>query len=270
MNTQSKLLYFKNIEYIQKYSPDIVIMMPVKNVSKTIEKSIVSILSQVNITKKFLIVISDDNSTDDWIIKYNFLLKNKNIVLFNNCFNSVTTNRNFLINIIKNINKNCIVFRLDGDDSLTSDNIIYRIEKKFQLQSNKKNIKLYLGGNYLFQQGVLLKKVNQASNQLLHQKYLLDQLYYMSKGISENELPSCNLVMTSELLDYYPNLKSAEDHLLLVKYLMFNKKYMYIDEELFYANYSLSGNMTNNNKKDMIYLESRERIFNFAEKVVYE
>jgi hypothetical protein len=112
------------------------------------------------------------------------------------------------------------------------------------------------------------KKINQincASNKLKNPKYLLDRLYAMSDGLLEAELPSCNLIWKSEIPVQYPAIKSAEDHFLLTKYLLNHKGYnFYIEEEKLYANYSLSGNMTANNKHAKIYLQSRQFIFNYA------
>ena len=60
----------------------------------------------------------------------------------------------------------------------------------------------------------------------------------------------------------YPNLESAEDHALLVEYLLDSNQYQwYFAENLLTTIYSLSGNITQDNKNSKSYLDCRKKIY---------
>lgn len=267
----------KAIGYLRDYEPSIIVMMPVKNAKNVITQSLLSLANQVGVTRKMLVLISDDYSQDNWENNSNIkdILSDKRFSIIKppTGFNNVHQNRNFLIIFSKYYaNKLEILLRLDADDFLEESNIIHTIEKYFFSSTfyfykpdTRTQCNLLLMGNALSCDGLKLNRINCASNRLKHNPFLLERLDAMRYGIHEAELPSCNLIWKPDMPIHYPALKSAEDHFLLTNCLLkYKKDHFYIEEEKLYANYSLSGNMTANNKHVEIYLQSRQFIFNYA------
>lgn len=85
----------------------------------------------------------------------------------------------------------------------------------------------------------------------------------MSKGIAEAELPSCNVFMTPNSLQDYPEISSAEDHFLLVRLLLSDKKIEFA-EDILLTIYNLSGNKTADNKQTEKYLNARKQLYEEA------
>jgi len=265
------------IAYLQDYEPSIIVMMPVKNAKHLMNQSLLSLANQVGVTRKMLVLILDDHSQDNWENDSNIkdILSDKRFLIIKppTGFNSIHQNRNFLINFSKYYANNLeILLRLDADDFLAESNIIHIIENYFFSSTfyfykpdTRTACHLLLMGNALSCDGLKLNRINCASNRLKkNNPYLLEQLDAMRYGVAEAELPSCNLIWQPEMPIKYPALKSAEDHLLLTHCLLTYKNQFYIEEEKLYANYSLSGSMTANNKRAEIYLQSRQFIFNYA------
>jgi glycosyltransferase involved in cell wall biosynthesis len=122
----------KAIDYLQAYDPRIIVMMPVKNAKNLISQSLLSLANQVNVTRKMLVLIADDNSQDNWEndISIKDIISDHRFVVIKTHFNNVYKNRNFLIEFSKDYAKNLeIMLRLDADDFLEETNIIYTIEK---------------------------------------------------------------------------------------------------------------------------------------------
>jgi len=266
----------KAIGYLRDYDPSIIVMMPAKNVKNVITQSLLSLANQVGVTRKMLVLISDEHSQDNWENDSNLknILSDKRFLIIKppTGFNNVNQKRNFLIDVSKSYAKNlAILLRLDADDFLEESNIIQSIENYFFSSTfyfykpdTRTACHLLLMGNALSCDGLKLNRINCASNRLKNNPSLLEQLDAMRYGSPEAELPSCNLIWKPEMPIQYPALKSAEDHLLLTHCLLTYKNRFYIEEEKLYANYSLSGNMTANNKRAEIYLQSRQFIFNYA------
>jgi hypothetical protein len=268
----------KAIGYLRDYEPSIIVMMPLKNAKNVTTQSLLSLANQAGVTRKMLVLISDAHSPDNWEndsnIKEIILDKRFLIIKPPTGFNNIHQNRNFLITFSKYYtNKLEILLRLDADDFLEESNIIHTIENYFFSSTfyfykpdTRTACNLLLMGNALSCNSLKLNRINCASNRLKNNNsYLLEQLDAMRYGIPEAELPSCNLIWKSDMPIQYPALKSAEDHWLLTHCLLkYKNEHFYIEEEKLYANYSLSGNLTANNKRAEIYLQSRQFIFNYA------
>ena len=71
--------------------------MPLKNAEKTVEKSVFSVLNQKNINREIILLIGNDNSTDnsESLIK-EIASQNSNVILLNVNFGCAYLNRNYL------------------------------------------------------------------------------------------------------------------------------------------------------------------------------
>jgi len=240
----------------------ILICMPLKNAEKTIEKSINSILQQINTKREIILLIGNDNSTDNSqdIIK-KIMLQNLNIILLNVDFGNVYENRNFLNNYARKNHPNCILIgRLDADDIMYNKNTISEIEILFDTH----NFDVLICGNKQSKNGFVLEWENKPSQKLLNDDFLLNQLLEMSQGNPKSELPSCNIFIKPGLNIEYPNKNSAEDHWFTVFILLQKTKLnILICENLCYCIYSLDGFATNTNKASTNYIQSRYELYQF-------
>ena len=120
-----------------------------------------------------------------------------------------------------------------------------------------------MAGNYLRLDGKVIDRVNRATPKLADTTYLLNRLKQMSEGIAKAELPSCNVFMTPNSLQDYPEISSAEDHFLLVRLLLSDKKIEFA-EDILLTIYNLSGNKTADNKQTEKYLNARKQLYEEA------
>ncbi len=237
-----------------------VIGVAVHNSKDVIRRCLTSILKQKGIHRQVEIVIADDGSSDDWIQQVQDLIQNDNVHIVNYHFCDVVKTRNALNQyIIENFPNAFLIGRLDSDDEYSDENVLARIEEVF----DKESPDIILGGNYLRQQGKVISRVNRATNQLKDKNYLLSRLKGMANGIPESELPSCNLWFRPWAMLPYPDIVSAEDHFLLVEYLLHPNKYrISIIENLLMCIYNLNGNITAENKSGANYLKNRQQLYN--------
>lgn len=249
---------------IFNYNPteQIVICMPLKNAEKSVKNAIYSILQQKKTKREIIILIGNDNSTDnsETILK-KIAMQNQNVVLLNVNFGKAYLNRNYLNEYARNNYPNCVLIgRLDADDVIYSDNTICEIERLYDNQ----NFDVLICGNKQVKNGDVLEWENKPSIKLLQEDFLLNQLYEMVQGNSKAELPSCNTFIKPSIKLEYPDKASAEDHWFTVLLLMQKEKLkILIDENLLYCFYSLDGFATHNNMKTNNYKISRNELYQF-------
>lgn len=251
------------------YTPteQIVICMPLKNAELTVEKSILSVLNQKNTRREIVLIIGNDNSTDnsESIVK-DIASKNPNVVLLNVNFGKAYLNRNYLNEYARTNYPNCILIgRLDADDVIYSNNTISEIEKLF----DENNFDVLICGNKQVKNGEILEWENKPSKKLLQDDFLLNQLFEMTQGNPKAELPSCNTFIKPKIKTEYPDKASAEDHWFTVLLLLQKEKLnILIDENLLYCFYSLDGFATHSNKKTNNYVNSRNELYKFYKKSI--
>lgn len=241
----------------------IVICMPLKNAEKTLQKSVNSVLQQVNTKREVILLIGNDNSTDNSeVILKEIASNNSNVVLLNVSFNQACINRNFLNDYARKKYPNCVLIgRLDADDVILCHNTISYIETLF----DEHNFDVLMCGNKQTLNGNVLEWENKPSKKLLKEGFLLDQLFEMTQGNPKAELASCNTFIKPTVKIEYPKKASAEDHWFTVSLLLQkNILNILIDEKLLYCFYSLDGVLTNENKDKKYYTKSREELYNYC------
>jgi len=255
----------QSIEKVKFSKAKIAVVITAHNSLKTIVKTLQSIYNQKNCSD-YIVLISDDFSNEKIKTVLNTKIQDTRFIYFEVNFHSVYKNRNYLLHIVYQYGYNIeLIIRCDSDDMFYDDFVLSRIEKSFFTSSTiRKKCDFLLGGNTLYQNAKDTNKINLATNLLKNNNYLLDRLYCMSQGYVEFELPSCNFVFKKGYDLFYPSIKSAEDHFLLVYSLMCYKKHSFrIDEDLMIMHYSLSGSLTKNNKKTD-YLIRRKELYDFT------
>ncbi len=247
-----------------KYIPNeqIIICMPLKNAEKTLKNAIYSVLQQTNTKRDIILIIGNDNSTDNSeLLLKEISSQNHNIVLLNVNFGSAYMNRNYLNEYARRNYPNCVLIgRLDADDIIFSDITISQIESLF----DKHNFDVLMCGNKQVKNGTVLEWENKPSKKLFQNDFLLNQLFEMTQSNPKAELPSCNTFIKPTLKVEYPNKASAEDHWFFV-YLLMQKDNLniLIDDELLYCFYSLDGMVTHSNKKSKDFIKYRQELYKF-------
>lgn len=249
-----------NLVHKNTKSKKIVIGVAVHNSKNTLRRCLESILTQKDVKRDVWILIADDDSNDDWKKSLGDILKNEKIVIIDVKNHHTAKTRNDINHYIKMLFENVsFIGRLDADDEYASEDVLSKIESKFD------DIKpdALVAGNYLRLDGKIIDRVNIATSKLTNKAHLLSRLKKMSKGIAEAELPSCNVFMTPNSLQDYPEISSAEDHFLLVRLLLSDKKIEFA-KDILLTIYNLSGNKTADNKQTEKYLNARKQLYEEA------
>jgi glycosyltransferase involved in cell wall biosynthesis len=238
----------------------IVLAMPLFNGAKTIRKAVLSAINQKNVKQKLILVIGNDNSTDEWKHEIDDLITDNiiiiNIVKGGKSYKIRNAINDYILNNLKNV---AYIGRLDADDELADDFVISELEKIIENQ----NPDVIIAGNYQQKESKIIGK-NTADRNLLNFDYLLERLHKMSLDIPEAELPSCNTFVKPECIINYPEKESAEDHWFTVELLLrCDKLKVHIAEDLFYSIYSLSGNLTHTNRNKEMYIQSRKELYEY-------
>ncbi|RMF99236.1 MAG: glycosyltransferase family 2 protein [Acidobacteria bacterium] len=240
----------------------ILICMLVQNAEKTIEKSIQSFIKQKNVRRELVLLIGNDGSTDgtEHIIR-DITKLHDNIFLIDVPPGSIAQKRNFLNKYARESFPHCVLIgRLDADDMIYSEDTLAYIEGIFE----KERFDILLAGNKQIKNGKVLSWINRATPKLLEERYLLRRLRGMAQGKPRAELPSCNTFITPWVDLEYPDKNSAEDHWFTVLLILQKHRYkIHVAEELIYCYYSLSGNLTEINKSNQHYINSRQELYHF-------
>lgn len=251
-----------NLTHKYAKTEKIVIGVAIHNNKSTIRRCLESILAQNDLKRDVWILIVDDDSGDGWKNSVSDILKNEKVVVIDVKNHHAAKTRNDINRHIRTLFENvAFVGRLDADDEYASQNVLSKIERKFD------DIKpdVLVAGNYLRLDGKVIDRVNKAMPKLADMTYLLNRLKRMSDGIAEVELPSCNLFITPNSLQDYPEIASAEDHFLFVR-LLLNDKNLKIEfaEDILLTIYNLSGTKTADNKQTEKYLSARKQLYEEA------
>ena len=251
-----------NLTHKYAKTEKIVIGVAIHNNKSTIRRCLESILAQNDLKRDVWILIVDDDSGDGWKNSVSDILKNEKVVVIDVKNHHAAKTRNDINRHIRRLFENvAFVGRLDADDEYASQNVLSKIERKFD------DIKpdVLVAGNYLRLDEKIIDRVNIATPKLADATYLLSRLKQMSEGIAEAELPSCNVFMTPNSLQDYPEISSAEDHFLLVRLLLNDKKLkIEFAEDILLTIYNLSGNKTADNKQTEKYLNARKQLYEEA------
>jgi glycosyltransferase involved in cell wall biosynthesis len=237
--------------------------MPLHNGGKTIRRAVLSVVNQKNVKRNLILVIGNDNSTDDWLQEIGDLISEKIIIL------NLTGGTSYLVRneindyILQSIENVAYIGRLDADDELADEFVISKLEQIVE----KNSPDAIIAGNYLRVNDTIIERINGADKSLLDKSMLLDRLYRMSLGIPDAELPSCNTFIKPECMISYPSKESAEDHWFTVALLLkSNTLQIYVAEDFLYSIYSLSGSLTNSNRKKDRYISSRKELYEYVKK----
>lgn len=238
---------------------EVIIGITIHNQAHHLSRTLASALSQTIVEQgKAVVVILDDQSTDDWQIQCGIPLPHPKVVVVKGICGSAARARNALLDFVDmNFPNARWVARLDADDTLASTESVSVLCRAGDL-----NDSIYvLGSNHLTLNGKQLDRDNIADPRILQntqgiQAFIDD---FCLQGAAQ-ELPSCNLVLRCRSGIRYPDLRSAEDHWLVANLLIFRKHLGSIAPYPIYAAYSLGGAETTANRRSSHWLIQRQRL----------
>lgn len=244
----------------------IVITMPLKNAGTTVEKSIRSFQGQRHTKRERVLLIGNDQSTDDSASILDSFIPDPSITVLEVNLGKTWLNRNYLKDYARKHIPGCVLIgRLDADDVLMEEDTLAKVEAVYE----ETRFDVLLGGNKQQQNGKILEWENRVDIRLMDDRYLLQRLYEMSIGNPKAELPSCNTFVRPSVEIAYPPKESAEDHWFTVMLLLAKKKLkIHIEEDLLYCIYSLDGKATASNMKKKLHLESRTALLEFFKRSI--
>ena len=250
-----KLIHSATTEF---ENAEVLIAIAHKNQVQCLHRALTSALNQTLINMNIArIVVLDDNSDIIWPEKIKKLLRHPSVTLLKAECGSPARTRNLLLDWADTQSNLQWVARLDADDELFSTDSLEALWKS----AKETNSKAAIGSNKLRKNGKILSEDNIAdSNELKHHFELTKLIEKFASGRQKRELPSCNLILRTNLGIRYPNIRSAEDHWLVSKLLMLHSSDIAICPYPIYAIYSLDGDDTKKNKSNETWLDQRNRL----------
>jgi glycosyltransferase involved in cell wall biosynthesis len=237
---------------------ELVIAITHKNQSEFLARALASALKQNMVQQKTArIVVLDDGSSADEFNQACALAEHPAITLLAAECGSPARARNMLLDWADKQPAVQWVARLDADDELASDNSVHAL---WQAAVQQKAIAA-IGSNRLRLANSIIAGTNYAdANQLLNAGQLVAMVQRFCHGQQQHELPSCNLLLRTQVGLRYPNIRSAEDHWLVLRLLLLYPKQVVCVANPVYCIYSLEGADTQHNKQNQFWQEQRLRL----------
>lgn len=235
----------------------IIIGIGLHNQADTLARALISAISQtVVIERKARIIIVDDQSTDNWQSCCAELLSHPSVTVISAFCGSPARMRNQILDYAAT-SKAKWVARLDADDAF--DNL--KSVESLWVKGEAKQVDFVLGSNRLILDGKTLPQINIADPELLLNPHkLVAFIDDFCRGKVSNELPSCNLLISTKVTERYPNIRSAEDHWFVTRLLLLPRFTGEVVSYPCYAIYTLGGTDTQSNKKKDLWKEQRQRL----------
>ncbi len=149
------------------------------------------------------------------------------------------------------------VARLDADDELAAPESVAAL---WQSALHHKALAA-IGSNTLRCGTAVLPGANYAQTDVLQNpEKLVAMVQRFCAGQQQHELPSSNLLLKTHLGLRYPNIKSAEDHWLVLRLLLLFPGRVVCVQNPIYCVYSLQGADTTLNKQRNVWQEQRNRL----------
>ncbi|HEJ2467797.1 TPA: glycosyltransferase family 2 protein [Vibrio cholerae] len=246
----SSAVEFKNAE--------VVIAIAHKNQAQALCNALKSCLQQSLVQQCIArILVLDDSSDAAWSTETEALLHHPAVTLLKAECGSPARARNLLLDWADTQPKLQWIARLDADDELFATNSLEGLWCSVCGTQKKAAI----GSNKLRKDGRILPSDNIANAQELTDHFnLAGFIEYFASGKQQRELPSCNLLLRTQLGIRYPNIRSAEDHWLVTRLLMLHPNDVAVCPYPIYAIYSLDGDDTKQNKSNLAWRDQRNRL----------
>ena len=250
----------KQIKAVNKAYADAEVLIAIthKNQSSLLNRAVESAINQSLISQhKARIVILDDSSESIHVEELRRISEHPSITLLSAECGSAARARNTLLDWADRDPKLKWVARLDADDELAASNSVEALWARAQ----SSEVVAVVGSNGLRMNEIITSSPNLADPKvLLNQISLMEMVNRFCSGEQSHELPSCNLLLKTQLKERYPNVKSAEDHWLVLRLLFLHANQVACVTSPLYCIYSLNGNDTLQNKSDSSWSLQRQHL----------
>ncbi len=167
-------------------------------------------------------------------------LADRTVILTANC-GSPARARNAVLEYVESHLPACRwVARLDWDDRFADP---YSLAAAVEL-GERRGAGYVVGGNRVVAASGDVLCLNPAGAWMCDPSAVVDRLRQMAQGTAANELPSCNLLLSTRAGLRYPDTASAEDHWLVASLLVLAPDRGAVLEEPLFADYTLDGAVT--------------------------
>ncbi|MCP9760236.1 glycosyltransferase [Aquitalea sp. S1-19] len=241
----------------------VVIGICVRNQAKHLPVALASAMSQQVMRQGMgVVVILDDASDDEWQASVKNWLHHPRVVVVNGLCGSAARARNALLDWVDaELPSACWVARLDADDLLVDHCAVAALIQAGEAA----NARYVLGSNHLSVSGQRLPVSNIADPAVLqHRPRLLAFIEAFCLHEQQQELPSCNLLLRTQSGIRYPDVTSAEDHWLVAELLMLQTNDGIVVSSPVYAEYSLGGFVTEQNRRSTQWYRQRQLLASAA------
>lgn len=259
------LIYLKSCEGYYQTAP-LVIAISHRNQPELLIRALKSALQQSLIKRRVAqIVILDDQSDCLWLkgLEDDVLHHPSITILEANC-GSPSKSRNMILDWADTQDNISWVARLDADDEFFCSKSL----EALYIKTQNEQIIAVVGSNALRKKRDILPDKNIASTEvLLNPNRLVPFVDGFCNGHQQQELPSCNLLLKTHSGIRYPDIRSAEDHWLLLRLLLLHADNVSVVPHPLYSIYSLDGKSTSANKSGGDWNSSRKKLAWVADKV---
>jgi len=267
----SQTLVLRNLQRLKSASSEystapIVIAISHRNQPELLRRAVKSAVEQTLVAERNAqIAILDDQSTDDWQKVTGEILHHPAITILSARCGSPARSRNLLLDWAEKQLPIRWVARLDADDEFACTDSLSALYRR----AASNDAIAAIGSNGLRINGSLSANINRATpEELLDQQALVQLIKSFCIEGQQRELPSCNLLLRADSGLRYPNIRSAEDHWLVMRLLFEHPDRVSVVPEPLYSNYSLTGYDTLSNRKAGYWTDSRKKLAFVAQKLL--
>jgi glycosyltransferase involved in cell wall biosynthesis len=267
----SQTLTLRKLQYLKAASNEfraapVVIAVSHQNQPELLRRALKSAVEQTLVDeRKAQIAVLDDQSEENWREVTGAILNHPSITILTARCGSPARSRNQILDWAEKQTQIRWVARMDADDEFAATNSLEALYYK----AESENSIAAIGSNKLRISGSLSKTINRASGEeLLNTEALVQLIQSFCIEGQQRELPSCNLLIRANAGLRYPNIRSAEDHWLVMRLLFDFPDRVSVVSQPTYAIYSLAGNDTQSNRDAGYWAGSRKKLAFLAQKLL--
>ena len=237
---------------------NVVIAMAFKNARQSLRQALRSALAQRLSEGHCAVLLLDDQSDDAWLGAVNDWLDDPAVIrVLGNCGSAAHARNAALDFVERELPAARWVARLDADDVFDSTVSVEALRAAGEANTSE----FVVGSNALVDRFASELPDNIAhADRLLNPAKLMSFIEAFCSGRSEQELPSCNLLIRTGLGIRYPSMKSAEDHWLVAGLLLHRRDRASVVSRPLYCRYRLDGPVTTENRGEGEFHRSRKRL----------
>lgn len=242
----------------QYHKAETVIAITHKDQPQELTRALKSAIAQDLLQKgEAQIYLLDDGSKKGWFQEVEALLSHPAITFITAKCGSPARARNLLLDLADQNPHVKWVARLDADDELATPQSLSALKNA----AEEKDALAVIGSHAQRHGNDIMPELNLADKEALTTpEKLQETIYKIRTGQQEKDLPSYNLLLQTRTGCRYPNIRSAEDHWLVIGLCLLKPTKVTCVTDPLYGIYSVTGTDTAQNKKSQKWFQQRERL----------